>query len=177
MAPGQSLRRCPRLTSAPPCLPNQEVLNKRLGSLSRALAESSYPTENLPPTASLSPGTVVTAQLCLPLTALAWAPCGAPAVQAPGEKPLLSRGVQPRQGTLPGNGRCTAHREQGCSRATTAKPWERAAPGAGLKLQPSSLQRPFPAPPKPPPAAKYRFHSHQGKTHRVRHSGLQTALY
>ena len=196
----RSCRRCPHLTSTPPCLSNQEVSNKRLGSPSRALAESSSPTEKLPPIASLSPGTVpawaslspqhtvVPAQLWVPLTALAWAPrsalavrapgcfplqlcsCGCPALlflfllllllppyppscssplsSAPRENPLLSRDVQPQQGTLPETRRCTGHKEQGCSRAGTAKPWERAALGAGLKLQPSFLQWPFPAPPK-----------------------------
>ena len=65
----------------------------------------------------------------------------------PGDNPLPSRDVQPRQGTLPGTRRCTGRKEQGCSQAGTAKPWQRAALGAGLKLQPSFLHWPFPAPP------------------------------
>lgn len=54
----RSFRRCPHLTSAPPCLSSQEVSSKRLWSPSRALAESSHPAEKPPPVAPLCPGTV-----------------------------------------------------------------------------------------------------------------------
>ena len=64
------------------------------------------------------------------------------------ENPLLGRDAQPQQGTLPETRRCKGHEEQGYSQAGTAKPWERAALGAGPKLQPCFLQWPFPAPPK-----------------------------
>lgn len=183
----RSFRRCPHLTSAPPCLSSQEVSSKRLWSPSRALAESSHPAEKPPPVAPLCPGTVpawdfivpvaqgggcaalgtpdsaalgtpqrpgcASPRMLPPAALLPWVPSTAPPPPPPPssppvENPLLGRDGQPQQGTLPETRRCKGHEEQGYSQAGTAKPWERAALGAGPKLQPCSLQWPFPAPPK-----------------------------